>query len=163
MVGQDGLVANVAKYLSGQPVIGIDPEPDRNAGVLVTHAPTDAAELLRSTTSIEERAMVRASLDDGQRLLALNEIFVGPATPPNSPIPVGCTQRPPGASGILWPHRGHRYRSDRMVPLDRPRATQPARDARSRRASAPLVRPGGLALTRQRSDRDRGRTDRPSP
>lgn len=80
VVGQDGLVANVAKYLDGQPVIGIDPEPDRNAGVLVTHAPTDAAELLRSTTSVEERAMVRASLDDGQHLLALNEVFLGPAT-----------------------------------------------------------------------------------
>src|SRR3954470_17701080 len=34
-VGQDGLVANVAKYLSGQPVLGIDPEPGINAGVLV--------------------------------------------------------------------------------------------------------------------------------
>ena len=41
VVGQDGLVANVAKYLDGQPVIGIDPEPGRNAGVLVTHAPAD--------------------------------------------------------------------------------------------------------------------------
>src|SRR5207237_7384718 len=30
-VGQDGLVANVAKYLDGQPVIGVDPEPERNA------------------------------------------------------------------------------------------------------------------------------------
>ena len=37
--GQDGLVANVAKYLDGQPVIGVDPEPGRNAGVLVRHAP----------------------------------------------------------------------------------------------------------------------------
>ncbi len=34
-VGQDGLVANVAKYLDGQPVIGINPEPARNPGVLV--------------------------------------------------------------------------------------------------------------------------------
>jgi hypothetical protein len=80
VVGQDGLVANVAKYLHGQPVIGIDPEPGRNAGVLVTHAPMDAAELLRNTTSVEEHAMVRASLDDGQRLLALNEVFVGHAS-----------------------------------------------------------------------------------
>ena len=39
VVGQDGLVANVAKYLDGQPVIGVDPEPGRNAGVLVSHAP----------------------------------------------------------------------------------------------------------------------------
>src|SRR5690348_13435965 len=27
VVGQDGLVANVAKYLDGQPVVGIDPWP----------------------------------------------------------------------------------------------------------------------------------------
>ena len=27
-VGQDGLVANVAKYLSGQPVLGVNPAPD---------------------------------------------------------------------------------------------------------------------------------------
>ncbi|HEX2118633.1 MAG TPA: hypothetical protein VHF91_05585 [Acidimicrobiales bacterium] len=26
-VGQDGLVANVAKYLDGQPVVGVNPEP----------------------------------------------------------------------------------------------------------------------------------------
>jgi hypothetical protein len=77
VVGQDGLVANVAKYLDGQPVIGIDPEPGRNAGVLVTHAAGDLAELLRSTDQATERTMVRAELDDGQRLLALNEVFVG--------------------------------------------------------------------------------------
>lgn len=76
-VGQDGLVANVAKYLDGQPVIGIDPEPGRNAGALVTHAPAEAAELLRSTGSVEVRIMVQAVLDDGQRLLALNEIYLG--------------------------------------------------------------------------------------
>jgi len=77
VVGQDGLVANVAKYLEGQPVIGIDPEPGRNAGVLVTHAARDLGELLRSTGQVTERTMVRAGLDDGQELLALNEIFVG--------------------------------------------------------------------------------------
>lgn len=77
VVGQDGLVANVAKYLDGQPVIGIDPEPGRNAGVLVTHAAGDARELLWATDHVAERTMVEARLDDGQRLLALNEIFIG--------------------------------------------------------------------------------------
>ncbi len=28
VVGQDGLVANVAKYLNGQPVLGLNPAPD---------------------------------------------------------------------------------------------------------------------------------------
>ena len=77
VVGQDGLVANVAKYLDGQPVIGIDPEPGRNAGVLVTHSPGDVAELLRASDQVTERTMVEARLDDGQHLLALNEIFIG--------------------------------------------------------------------------------------
>jgi NAD kinase len=58
VVGQDGLVANVAKYLTGQPVIGVDPEPERNAGVLVRHAASEVGELLRATDRVEERTMV---------------------------------------------------------------------------------------------------------
>ncbi|MGW6932761.1 hypothetical protein ACWGE0_22085 [Lentzea sp. NPDC054927] len=73
IVGQDGLVANVAKYLDGQPVIGINPEQ----GVLARHAPTQAAELLHNTKNTEDRTMVEARTDDGQTLQALNEIYVG--------------------------------------------------------------------------------------
>jgi len=76
-VGQDGLVANVAKYLNGQPVIGIDPEPDRNPGVLVTHPPDDTRELLHAHDAVQHRTMVQALSDDGQRLVALNEIYLG--------------------------------------------------------------------------------------
>src|SRR4051812_26827329 len=80
-VGQDGLVANVAKYLGGQPVIGVDPSPGRNAGVLVTHAPAAVADLLADVVAsravLQRRTMVAASVDDGQRLTALNEVFVG--------------------------------------------------------------------------------------
>lgn len=77
VVGQDGLVANVAKYLDGQVVIGVDPEPGRNAGVLVAHAPADTAELLQHHDTVQERTMVHAATDDGQHLLALNEIYLG--------------------------------------------------------------------------------------
>lgn len=80
VVGQDGLVANVAKSLRGQPVIGVDPEPGRNAGVLVTHPPEALGDLLHGSGRVTERTMVRASLDDGQELLALNEIFFGHAS-----------------------------------------------------------------------------------
>jgi NAD kinase len=80
-VGQDGLVANVAKYLSGQPVVGVNPEPQWNPGVLVPHAPeaTGAAlvALARGTAAVEERTMVEAVTDDGQTLRALNELFIG--------------------------------------------------------------------------------------
>ncbi|MEE1772380.1 hypothetical protein PUR34_30495 [Streptomyces sp. JV185] len=82
VVGQDGLVANAAKYLSGQPVVGIDTEPGRNPGVLVRHRPRDTAALLRAAVSpggaADELTMVEAVADDTQRLLALNEIYLGP-------------------------------------------------------------------------------------
>ncbi|MBP0494971.1 NAD(+)/NADH kinase [Roseomonas indoligenes] len=83
-VGQDGLVANVAKYLSGQPVIGVNADPARNAGVLVPHTAAAAAAMLPAaaagTLRTERRTMIRAELDDGQVLLALNEVFVGHAS-----------------------------------------------------------------------------------
>jgi len=80
VVGQDGLVANVAKYLDGQLVIGIDPEPGRNAGVLVTHTPAQTAKLLRARGEVEGRTMVSARTDDGLELIALNEIYLGHAS-----------------------------------------------------------------------------------
>jgi len=79
-VGPDGLVANVAKYLDGQPVIGVDPEPGRNPGVLVRHAGGEVAGLLRQPEAGDERTMVVARLDDGQELYGLNEVFVGHAS-----------------------------------------------------------------------------------
>ncbi|MFD9005477.1 hypothetical protein ACFV0T_31790 [Streptomyces sp. NPDC059582] len=81
VVGQDGLVANVAKYLAGQPVLGIDTDPGRNPGVLVRHRARDAATLLAAAlardTGTEELTMVEAVADDTQRLVALNEIYLG--------------------------------------------------------------------------------------
>jgi hypothetical protein len=85
-VGQDGLVANIAKYLDGQIVIGINPEPARNPGVLVPHPPEAAPALLATAAGphagdhAEQRTMVEAVTDDGQRLTALNEIYIGQAS-----------------------------------------------------------------------------------
>jgi NAD kinase len=83
-VGQDGLVANVAKYLDGQAVIGINPLPDVFDGVLVPHraeaAPDLIAGVAQRRVELEHRTMAEAKLDDGQRLLALNEVFIGHRT-----------------------------------------------------------------------------------
>ncbi len=85
-VGQDGLVANVAKYLTGQPVVGINPEPARYPGVLVQHPPAAARQMLAVAALMTApagvptgggRVMVEAELDDGQVIRALNEIYVG--------------------------------------------------------------------------------------
>ncbi len=80
-VGQDGLVANVAKYLDGQPVLGINPAPDQYDGVLVRFNVEALAKslpaVLHGDVMTEHRTMVEATTDGGERLLALNEIFVG--------------------------------------------------------------------------------------
>jgi hypothetical protein len=83
-VGSSGLVANVAKYLAGQPVIGVNPDRSVHAGIVAGHPPSAVADLLRATIAgrvdIVERTMVEARLDDGQRVLALNEVFLGHAS-----------------------------------------------------------------------------------
>ena len=80
-VGQDGLVANVAKYLDGQPVIGVDPEPGRNPGVLVRHTADTVGSLLKAGEyTTRDLTMVAATLDDGQELLGLNEVYIGHPT-----------------------------------------------------------------------------------
>ena len=80
-VGQDGLVANVAKYLSGQKVIGVNPDPSHNEGVLVPHAPRSLKGIFRAAQDekleVESRCMAIVRVDDGQEMLALNELFVG--------------------------------------------------------------------------------------
>ena len=80
VVGQDGLVANVAKYLDGQTVLGVDPDPGRNPGVLVRHRPEDVAALLRDRPPPTPLTMVEAVTDDGQSLRALNELYLGSPT-----------------------------------------------------------------------------------
>jgi NAD kinase len=80
-VGQDGLVANIAKYLNGQPVIGVNPNPAIYDGVLVRFSPSRFCQVIASgkldNINFDQRAMVSAHLDNGEKLLALNEIFIG--------------------------------------------------------------------------------------
>jgi NAD kinase len=107
-VGQDGLVANVAKYLAGQPVIGVNPEPGVNPGVLVPHAPDAVGRLLErtvlGTATLAPRTMVEAVTDDGQHLSALNEIYVGHASHQSAryeiTVPDGRTEMQ-SSSGLL--------------------------------------------------------------
>lgn len=83
-IGQDGLVANVAKYLKSQVVVGVNPDREANDGVLVKHGPKKIRDVIHRaadrTALIEARTKVQLDLDDGQRIVALNEIFVGHRT-----------------------------------------------------------------------------------
>ena len=82
VVGQDGLVANTLKYLDGQAVIAVNPDPSRFAGVLLPFAvedlPAIVPEARAGTRPIRDLAMAEARLSDGQRLLAVNDLFLGP-------------------------------------------------------------------------------------
>jgi hypothetical protein len=159
-VGQDGLVANVAKYLDGQPVIGINPDPDRNPGVLVRHPPEAVADLLSATgrgrAGTEARSMVEVATDDGQSLVALNEIYLGHPTHQSARYTV---QAPGGrrrAAVVVGDPGRHRHGLDRLVPLGVARAPQPAHVARADRPHALLVRPGGVAVAVDRHRAHRG-------
>lgn len=105
VVGQDGLVANVAKYLQGQPVIGLNPDARRNPGVLVPHAVEAGGELLAAVGAgrvrAEERVMARAVVDDGRELVALNELYVGHPTHQSARYRLGVPGERQSSSGVL--------------------------------------------------------------
>jgi NAD kinase len=83
VVGQDGLVANVAKYIGEQPLIAINPDPVRNDGILLPFVaeelPQVLPKVLAGTAARRSITLAEAELQDGQRLLAFNDFFIGPA------------------------------------------------------------------------------------
>jgi NAD kinase len=83
-VGQDGLVANVAKYAGAQPIVPINPDPTRFDGVLLPWKPqethTAVTHVLDGKAKIREITLAEARLADGQRLLAFNDLYIGART-----------------------------------------------------------------------------------
>ncbi len=81
VVGRDGLVANVAKYVGEQPVVGFNPFPQSNAGVLTPFNPAQAADVLTQVgagrATLTARTMVEAVSDDGQAVSGLNDVYIG--------------------------------------------------------------------------------------
>jgi hypothetical protein len=86
VLGQDGLVVNAAKYLNGQPVVALNPDPARIDGLLLSFAYSDAAEAIALAIDqnvrkyCREVTMAKASLSDGQTMLAVNDLFIGQKT-----------------------------------------------------------------------------------
>ena len=81
-LGQDGMVANTLKYLNGQPLLGVNPEPKRWDGVLLPFEPHQVASILpfvaRDNRAISLVTMAEARLSDGQVLRGVNDLFIGP-------------------------------------------------------------------------------------
>lgn len=80
-LGQDGLVANAAKYVGAQPLLGVNPDPSRFDGVLLPFGVPDACgaveRALAGKARFREVTLAEARLKDGQRLLAFNDLYVG--------------------------------------------------------------------------------------
>ena len=82
VVGQDGLVANTLKYLQGQPVIAVNPDPQRWEGRLLPFVLAELGEVVQRTCDGKSRCksitFAEAKTNDGQRLLGVNDLFIGP-------------------------------------------------------------------------------------
>src|SRR5687767_1769025 len=107
VVGQDGLVANTLKYLNGQPVIGVNPDPERWDGQLLPfrlhELPKLLPEVLTRQRPTRAVSMAKAALNNGQTLYAVNDIFVGPKTHTSAryTIRVGESTELQSSSGVI--------------------------------------------------------------
>lgn len=84
VLGQDGLVANTAKYVNGLPILAINPDSARFDGVLlpfgVDNFEGGLLSALDEKAAFKKVTMAEAQLNDGQKLLAFNDFFIGPST-----------------------------------------------------------------------------------
>lgn len=83
-LGQDGLVANVAKYAANRPIIGVNPDPKRIDGLLVPVAVKDfhhaVESIINQQAQMKHVTLAEVKTNDGQRLLAFNDLFIGAQT-----------------------------------------------------------------------------------
>jgi hypothetical protein len=83
-VGRDGLVVNTAKYLHGQPIVAVNPDPERIDGILVPFtaekAKAGVGRVLEEKARFHTITMAEVHLNDGQSLLAFNDFYLGQRT-----------------------------------------------------------------------------------
>jgi NAD kinase len=83
-LGQDGLVANTMKYLDGQPLVGVNPDPKRYDGILLPFRggdlPAVLGEVAQERRDARAVTMAKVVLSDQQVLYAVNDFFVGART-----------------------------------------------------------------------------------
>lgn len=84
VIGQDGLVANTAKYSNNLPIVAVNPDTERYDGILLPFNTSNFIEgvenVIDSKYSSKVMRFAEAKLNDGQRLLAFNDLFIGAAS-----------------------------------------------------------------------------------
>jgi hypothetical protein len=107
VVGPDGLVANTAKYVGDLPIVAVNPDPARNDGVLLPFRITDARNAVRRVldrkAKVCEITLAEVNLNDGQRMLAFNDFFIGCSSHVSAryTIEVGRRIESQSSSGVL--------------------------------------------------------------
>ena len=80
-VGQDGLVANTAKYVKQIPIVAVNPDQERYDGVLLPFNTDNfilaIEKVITNKYNSKLTSFAEAKLNDGQRLLAFNDLFIG--------------------------------------------------------------------------------------
>jgi len=83
VIGQDGTLANTLKYTPDRPVIAVNPDPGRFDGTLLPFSPSDlpliVSDVMQANFDFSEITMAKVELSNGQQLLAVNDLFIGPA------------------------------------------------------------------------------------
>jgi hypothetical protein len=106
-VGQDGLVANTAKYALGLPIVAVNPDPQRFDGILlpfrVEQARSAVLRALEGNAKTRRVTLAEAVMSDGQKLLAFNDFFVGSHSHVSARyrIEFGEHSEPHSSSGVL--------------------------------------------------------------
>lgn len=106
-IGQDGLVANVLKYLDGQLLVGVNPDSKRWEGVLLPFTVADLdliiPEVFANRRPVSDVTMAEARLNTGERLSAVNDLFIGPRTHTSArySIRIGKKHENQSSSGII--------------------------------------------------------------
>ncbi len=106
-VGIDGLVVNTAKYLDGQPLVAVNPDPAHIDGILLpyneSNAPAAVRRVLGGHATLRKISMAQVSLNDGQTLLAFNDLFIGARTHISArySISAGHAEEHHSSSGII--------------------------------------------------------------
>ncbi len=81
VVGQDGLVANTAKYVNEIPIVAVNPDTERYDGILLPFNSENfidgVKQVIKNEYQFKTSTLAEAKLNDGQRLLAFNDLFIG--------------------------------------------------------------------------------------
>jgi NAD kinase len=107
VLGQDGLVANTLKYLDGQHVVGVNPDPGRWDGVLLPFSPADVGRMMPQELAhrrpVKRVTMAKVTLNTGETLHAVNDLFIGPRSHVSAryDLQVGDRRERQSSSGII--------------------------------------------------------------